>query len=73
MFSYNIFSGSNNVTEINFLNKANDNYLFIYLIIFLSLLLEYLFMIGIDNCCDKKKRIYYKIKMFMLESCKWKK
>ena len=56
MCSDNICSGSNNITERNFSNKTNDNYLLIYLIIFLSLLLEYLFMIGIDYYCDKKEK-----------------
>lgn len=63
MCSGNICSGSDNITERNFSNKTNDNYLLIYSIIFTSLLLEYLFMIGIDYC-DKKKRVY-KIKMFI--------
>ena len=61
----NICSGSENITEKNFSNKTNDNYLLIYSIILLSLFIEYLFMIGINNYCDKKKRIYYKIKMFI--------
>ena len=65
MCSDDICSGSDNITERNFSNKTNDNYLFIYLIIFISLLLEYLFMIGIEYYCNKKKRVYFKIKMFI--------
>ena len=64
MCSENICSGSKNVTERNFSNKTNDNYLLIYSIILLSLVLEYLFMIGIDYC-NQKKRVYFKIKMFI--------
>lgn len=63
--SDNICSGSDNITERNFSDKTNDNYLLIYFIMFLSLVLEYLIMIVIDSFCNKNERVYYKIKLFI--------
>ena len=58
--SDNICAGSDNITERNFSHKTNDNYLSIYFIIFLIIILEYLMIVVIDSFCNKKKEFIIK-------------